>query len=340
MNGGPQPTVGPPLAELDFDDGYRRFHLAEDALEDHDGRFEFWDRARRTAWEVREVSPSHERPSQRLATLAERISAVRGHPIQCFGTMDLALLGADGKPERVMQADQSLYLHPQRANIVGPSAMAVGWNHYPDVVLEVDRTTDVRRNKLKVYAAWGFPEVWVEVPEDSPRPRKLWGTTIHLLEGGAYRRAGESLAFPGWRAGDIHRALNEARLSERTVAILERVGAALGARAGTGPDDDPLLRSQRRQARQTGRAEGRAEGEAKGRAESRAEAFASELVRRAVMVRHLMMRRGLDVAADFPLGEPGFAEAAFMAVVDAAAACEDEADFLALLRHDPKRQGA
>ncbi len=73
-----------------------------------------------------------------------------------------------------MRADQSLYLHPQRANIVGPSAMAVGWNHYPDVVLEVDRTTDVRRNKLKVYAAWGFPEVWVEVPEDSSRPRKLW----------------------------------------------------------------------------------------------------------------------------------------------------------------------
>ena len=50
------------------------------------------------------------------------------------------------------------------------------------------------------------------------------------------------------------------------------------------------------------------------------------------MVRHLMMTRGPDVAADFPLGEPGFAEAAFMAVVDAAAAREDEADFLALPR--------
>ncbi len=128
------------------------------------------------------------------------------------------------------------------------------------------------------------------------------------------------------------------------MARLERVGAALGARAGTGPDDDPLLRSQRRQARQTGRAEGRAEGEAKGRAEGkakglaqgRAEAFASELVRRAAMVRHLMMRRGLDVAADFPLGEPGFAKAAFMAVVDATAACEDEADFLARLRQGAK----
>ncbi len=36
-------------------------------------------------------------------------------------------------------------------------------------MLEVDYSTDVRRGKLGLYEAWGFPEVWVEVPEaESP----------------------------------------------------------------------------------------------------------------------------------------------------------------------------
>ena len=67
------------------------------------------------------------------------------------------------------------------------SAIAVvGRHNYPDVVLEVDHTTDVRRGKLKLYESWGFPELWVEVPEHrvASRPRGLVpGLTIHLLEG-------------------------------------------------------------------------------------------------------------------------------------------------------------
>ena len=127
-----------------------------------------------------------------------------------------------------MQADESVYLHPGRAR-PGPAAMVVGEDDFPDVVLEVDHTTDVHRGKLALYESWGFPEVWVEVP-DAPSPsrphRRRPGLTIHLLE--------------------IHVALNEPAPSARTSAVVERVEAALGAREGTGPDDDPLLRSQRR----------------------------------------------------------------------------------------------
>ena len=36
--------------------------------------------------------------------------------------------------------------------------MVVGEHDFPDVVLEVDRTTDVRRWKLGMYESWGFPE--------------------------------------------------------------------------------------------------------------------------------------------------------------------------------------
>ena len=308
--------------EWGFDSAYRRFRLPVDELEDYDDRLEFWDRATEVAFEVREpTSPLHERPSQRLATLGERIAQVRGRAIQCFGTMDLTLLGEDGRPNRIMQADQSLYLHPNRANVVGPSAMVVGENHYPDVVLEVDYTTDIRRHKLKLYEAWGFPELWVDVPDESTRPRSTHGTTIYVLEEGAFQVAPESLAFPGWAAQDIHKALNEEQLSESTAAILEHIGATLGAREGTGPDDDPLQRSLREQARKEAREEGREEG-------------------RATMVRSLMLLRHLEVSENFPLDEPGFAEADMEDVANAALFCEDEADFSARLRRAQESHGS
>ena len=310
---GVAPTPGPPLAALGFDGAYRRFHWsAEDVERQDDRRMEFWDRATQTAFEVRESpTPYHELPSQLLAKLTERIAAVRGKPIACFGAMDLAFPGDDGRPKRIMQADQSLYLHPERANIVGPKAMVVGENHYPDVVLEVDHTTDVSRHKLKLYEAWRFPEVWVDVPDESTRRRKARGTTLYVLDGRAFRTVDESRAFPGWRAEDIHVALNEDRLSERTTAILERVGTRLGEREGTGPDDDPLLRSQRRQAQ--------------------AAAQAQDLEQRVELVRHLMATRGLRGAGRFPRDVPGLAGADLKDVADAALRCSDEASFAALL---------
>ena len=48
--------------------------------------------------------------------------------------------------------------------------MVVGEDDFPDVVLEVDHTTDVHRGKLALYEAWGFPEVWAEVPDEPAAP--------------------------------------------------------------------------------------------------------------------------------------------------------------------------
>ena len=324
-----RPMPGPPLAELPFEDAYRRVHMCAEERVRYDGRLELWDRATQTALEVREASPRHERPAPLLSALAERIAQVRGKPIRCFGAMTLFLLDEDGDVERAMEADQTLYLHPQRANPVSWTRMVVGENQYPDVVLEVDNTTDVRPHKLKLYEAWGFPELWVEVPETSPRPAKTHGLTIYLLDDGALREAPISRAFPGWAANEIHRAFNEARVSDRTNAILERVGAAMGARAGTGPDDDPLLRSQRQAGLATGRRVGRQEGRQKALSEARA----AELERRAAMVRTIMADRHLDVEANFPLQVPGFAEANVEDVAVAALRCANEADFAAMLRH-------
>ena len=245
--------------------------LKREDLLDHDGRFEYWDADTETAWVVSEpTSATHEQPSQRLAGLGQVIAGVRGSPIECYGTMDLLLRNERGEKWRIMQADQSVYLHPGRVRLP-VDAMEIGEHHYPDVVLEVDHTTDVRRGKLGLYEAWGFPEVWVDTPESgyaAKRPAGLTpGLTIYLLEGDVYRTAEQSRAFPGWTAEEIHRALNEEMPSPETSRVLRRVGRVLGLRGGTGPDDTPWLRMERHESRVEGYAEGRIEGRVEGRAE-------------------------------------------------------------------------
>ena len=260
----------PRRAESPAFPGCKPVRLPRSRIDRFEGRLEYWDAATETAWICEPTTPYHERPSRLVTRLAELIARVRGSPIECYGSMDLLLRDADGEPRRIMQADESVYLHPARARLPGPAAMVVGEDDFPDVVLEVDHTTDARRGKLALYESWGFPEVWVEVP-DAPSPSRARGRrpglTIHLLEHGRYRVAAASGAFPGWRADEIHVALNEPTPSARTSAVVERVGTALGAREGTGPDDDPLLRSQRRQGFEHGHAKGRAAGHAAGRAE-------------------------------------------------------------------------
>ena len=298
--------------------GCKPVHLPRAEIERFEGRLEYWDASAETAWICEPTTSYHERPARLLTRLAEVIARVRGSHIECYGSMDLLLRDEHGEPQRIMQADESLYLHPAHARLPG-AAMVVGADDLPDVVLEVDHTTDARRGKLALYESWGFPEVWVDVPDapspSRPRARRP-GLTIHLLADGRYRVAAESRAFPGWTAAEIHEALNEAEPSARTSAVLERVGGVLGTREGTGPDDDPLLHSQRRQGFERGRAEGLVAGVQK---KARAE-----------MNRQILVSRGIEVSAGF-LADAAFAAAPEDVLIAAALACEDEAAFRAAI---------
>ena len=293
--------------------GCRPIRVTRNGIEDFDGRVEYWEASTETAWVIAEPnSVTHEGPTRRLGRLAELIAAVRGSPIESCGSMDLVLLDDRGDWRRLMQADETLYLYPGRARLPEDRLM-VGEHDLPDVVLEVDYSTDVRRGKLGLYKAWRFPEIWVEVPARY-RARRRPGLTIHVREADGYREAPESRAFPGWTAVEIHAALARGPLSEETHRVLERVGRRLGAREGTGPDDSPLMRSLRGEARTAGFAEGRMEG--------RAEALA-EAVQGVLQVRGIAMSAELarDIAA-----RPGVSRHAF---ISAAMSCEDEADFRA-----------
>ena len=169
-----------------------------------------------------------------------------------------------------------------------------------------------------MYKESGFPEIWVLVPWDSSVRRP--GLAIHVRRGDGYREGRTSRAFPGWRAEEIFRALTEAPMSEGAWRALERTALAMGAREGTKPDDDPLMRSQK----EIARTEGRAEGHREGRGEMLAENVLAVLNARGIAV-----AQGPAALRDL-LG-PLSSDAADAAMA-AALACTDAADFRRRIR--------
>ena len=316
--GRPASLIRPP-AGPEFP-GCRPFRLTKEDVEAYEGRFEYWNADTETAWKMCEpTSRTHEQPSQRLAALGQVIAAVRGAPIECYGSMDLILRNERGEKWRILQADQVAYLYPGRARLP-VHGLVIGEHDLPDVVVEVDHTTDVRRGKLGLYEAWGFPEVWVDVPDQTSPSRpagRAPGLTIHLLDGDRYRTATVSRAFPGWTAAEIHVAMDEPLPSAATTRVLERVGRALGARDGTGPDDTPWLRRQREEGRAAGHAEGRA-----------------QLLN--IVIRKTLASRGIS-ADTVTLDTMALAELTDDDVMNALLDCRDAADFRARLRSRRRR---
>jgi len=300
----PSRATAPHEAHPEFP-GCRAIPLTRQSLEYFEGRLEYWEASSETAWVIAEpTTVAHEGPTRRLGRLADLIAAVRGSPIESYGSMDLVLLDERGEWRRMMQADETLYLHPGRAHL--PEVrLVVGEHDLPDVVLEVDYSTDVRRGKLGLYQRWGFPEIWVEVPA-TYRARRAPGLTIHVREADGYRESTQSRAFPGWTATEIHAALSRERLSEATYRVLERVGRRLGALEGTGPDDSPLMRSLRGEARAAARADTLAEA-----------------------LRSVFQVRGIGVSAGLAREAASWPGVSQQSLISAAMSCEDETDFRA-----------
>ena len=285
--------------------GCESFHLPESAIEHYDGRLEFWDGRTETAWKVSEpTSTCHEEPSRRLVQMAERVAMLRGSRIACFGASDLVRHDATGRKRWLMQADEVLYLHPDRMRL-GP-AIDVDLDPLPDVALEVDHSTDVRRRKLGIYEESGFPEIWVLVPWESSR--RTPGLAIHVRGEQGYAEASESRAFPGWKAKEVFRALTEGPLSAGAMRALERVARAMGAREGTRPEDDPTARSVSLKA------------EARGYERGQGEALAAS-------VRAVLRARGIEAALDSPEDRELIGALPAEVLVAAALACTGEADF-------------
>ena len=288
--------------------GCESFHLPASEIDHYEGRLEFWDGVTETAWKVCEpTSIQHEQPSRRLVRMAERVASLRGSAIECFGSADLVRRDAAGRKRWLMQADEVLYLHPDRVRLQGP-AIDVDADPLPDVVLEVDHTTDVRRRKLGIYKESGFPEIWVLVPWESSV--RAPGLAIHVRRGGGYREEPASRAFPGWKAEEIHRALTETPWSETAWRALERTALAMGEREGTTPQHDPLMASE----------------SARVQARSHARAVAATLRARGIEMSSQILE-DWRLLAGFPIDR----------LMAAAVTCTGEADFLRRVREQRGR---
>ena len=298
------------------------FHLPASEIDHYEGRLEFWDGATETAWKIPETPIQHEGPSRKLTQMAGQFAMVRGSPTSSFGSSDLVSLDATGSKRWLMQADEMLYLHPDRVRLQGP-AIYVDRDPLPDLVLEVDHTTDVRRRKLGIYKESGFPEIWVLVPWESSV--RAPGLTIHVRHGKEYREEEASQAFSGWRAEEIHRALTESPSSETAWRALERTALAMGAREGTEPEDDPLMASVLARMREESRVRGRREG----LVESRSEMLASNVLT-------VLKARGIEVTSELAELRELLGALSGDAAMAAALACTDEADF----RRRVREQGA
>ena len=302
--------------------GCEPFHLPAREVDLYDGRLEFWDGTTETAWRACDVSPHHEGPSRLLVQMATRVAVLRGSPIRCFGSSALVRLDERGRKRWLMEADEVLYLHASHLRFSG-SIINVDEDPLPDVVLEVDHTTDVRRRKLGIYMECGTPEIWVLVPWESSRRER--GLAIHVRGEGGYREAPESMAFPGWKAEEIRLALTEEPLSGKAWRALERVALAMGAREGTSPENDPLIRSVNRTAEARGDARGYARGHAQGRAEGHVEGCLEA-------VATTLRARGIGFTRTRTEYRELFAEHPIELLMTAALECTDEADFRHRLR--------
>ena len=303
------PDDGPPPRAEDFP-GCREVTISREAIEEHDGRIEYWDARSEAAFIAEPTTTYHEYGVQRLARLTERIAMRRGSPIDVIGAAVLVVRDADGERQQLLAADQVVYLYPAATAPRGRE-IERGSDHLPDVVLEVDYSTDARRRKLGIYESWGFPEVWIEVPDASwarrPAARRS-GLTIHVLEGDRYVVAASSRAFPGWTAEEIHRGLNEPALTAATADVLRRVADALAEEEGTGPDDDLLLQQERAEIRSEERRD-----------------IVQSAVRDAFVARSLTITPALRAWLDDDV-EPN--RAAALPIIRLAWQCHDAEDFL------------
>lgn len=302
--------------------------MTAEQFQDYDGRVEYWSREQAVAWVLREGGPDHENPGGHLPALLTRVAMERGSPIRCWGALRMVVVDSAGRPTEAMHPDQSVYLRPDVWTPSGRQTV-IGRDPRPDVVLEVDHTTDVRPRKLGIYRRWRFPEVWVETP-DAPSPSRprgvVPGLSIYILGDDVYSKRPVSAALPTWHANEIHRAFNEPSASPETIEHLVRVGRKLGDLDGTGPINDTQIAGYMRRAHGVGQRTGFARGREQGLAEGHREGLVSAAL-------EVLRVRGIALSDDAErrLSETTATPEALLA---AAAHCSTEADLWARLASD------
>ena len=156
--------------------------------------------------ELMSPSPEHEWWKSLIGRLIEALALERAVAAEALGSTTFKR----GDLAKGLEPDECYYLR-------GASALRrkreadLTRDPPPDLVVEVD-ITHRAIDREGIYAALGVAELW-----------RFDGraVTFLLLEpGGSYRRADTSAAFPGLRAADLQRFLNEAQDKDQGAAVL------------------------------------------------------------------------------------------------------------------------
>ena len=153
----------------------RPCRLSRDAVDTYDGRFEYWDAATETAWGVAEPTCTRWSPACGAVPSSAAARSISS------GTR------ASRTRRRILRADE-VGGSTRDGRGYRTRGLDLGAYDRPDVVLEVDHTADVHQGKLDLYAAWRFPEVWVDVP-DVAVPSRPAGCAPRLTAIGSTARA-------------------------------------------------------------------------------------------------------------------------------------------------------
>ena len=201
----------------------------ERARAHYEGRLEFWDGATETAWKVCEpTSIQHEQPSSQLAQM------VTGSFAMLRGSRDRVLrFGGPGAPGRFRAQALADAGRPGAVPAPGPGA-ACGAGHRRG-----------RPTRCPTWCwRWTTRRTCAGASSGSTRGAGFrrsgcWCRGIRrcvsrdsrsmCAAGSGYREEGESRAFPGWKAQEIHRALTEAPMSEPAWRALRTHGAGDGS---------------------------------------------------------------------------------------------------------------
>ena len=215
-------VVAPPPAErrepeaLEFP-GCHPVRIRRDELDVGDFRIEYWDADTEIAMICEPVSYYHERPASRLARLAGLIAAARGAAIEAAGHTDLLVRNARGERQRIMQADQILFLRPAQAEPAG-NAIEVGTDALPEWCWRwtTPRTCGAISSCTSLRCGW--------TGAVAAEPPGVLRVTIHVREGREGRLSPRQRA---WRFQRRRRSTNE---PEQTAEVLNRVGREWGRR--------------------------------------------------------------------------------------------------------------
>jgi Uma2 family endonuclease len=174
--------------------------LLEDLDERHNPRLSY-DCGR---LEVVMTSGGHEDYSCVIDTVVRDYCEALDLIVQAYG-------GATWKKKSVAkgaEADCCFYIQNAR-KVIGKMRIPLESNPPPDLVVEVDLTTDSRR-KLRIYAGLGVPEVW-----------RFDGSAFffHELVDGEYVDVGSSKRIPGFTPSLLIETLEKSRDIGQTEAI-------------------------------------------------------------------------------------------------------------------------